>query len=104
MPLQEVIFNLRINFESARDFAGVEPILEDLLEPPEMANVASSFDYLFDAGMITTNSDRGGLTTLGRFAGGLSVDLQLIFYSTFLGLEDEACVMAAALSQSKSLE
>jgi len=43
---------------------------------------------------------------LGRFAGGLSVDLQLsrlIFFAIFLGLGDEACVMAAALSQSKSL-
>ena len=38
---------------------GVVPILQDLLEPPEMSNVDASFDYLFEAGMISYASDEG---------------------------------------------
>ena len=49
-PLQEVILNMRVMFESARDFDGVVPILEELVEPPDMDNVNKSFDYLYDAG------------------------------------------------------
>ena len=100
MPLQEVILNLRITFESARDFegmlavrvnssqmrihiylrrSGVEPLLADLLEPPEMANVNSSFDYLFDAGMITSNSDRGNNCDSLPLSSLIS-----IFYNNFL--------------------
>ena len=33
--------------ESAHDFEGVVPILNDLLEPPSMANIEMSFDYLY---------------------------------------------------------
>eukprot|EP01036_Dinobryon_divergens_P039497 gene39497-52071_t len=57
MPLQEVILNLRITFGTASQFNGVVPILQDLLEPPEMSNVDASFDYLFEAGMISFASD-----------------------------------------------
>ena len=98
------------------------------MEPPDIANVEASFEYLFDAGMISHPSDSGllahtncsywklifenvdtysgELTTLGRFSGSMSVDLQLsrlVFYGILLGMGDYACVLAAALSLSKTL-
>jgi hypothetical protein len=36
--------------ESSANFTGVKPILEDLLEPPNMFNVQKSFDYLHYSG------------------------------------------------------
>ena len=63
--------------EDSANFDGVVPILEDLLEPPDMGNVAKSFDYLHYAGMITAPDDFGELTSIGRLAGQLPVDLQL---------------------------
>jgi hypothetical protein len=32
--------------EESANFEGVVPILQDLLEPPDMSNVTKSFDYL----------------------------------------------------------
>jgi HrpA-like RNA helicase len=74
--------------EDSANFAGVVPILEDLLEPPNMSNVKKSFDYLHYAGMITEADDVGELTSIGRLAGQLPVDLQLgrlIAYGVALG-------------------
>ena len=87
-PLQDVILNLRSMLEASINFNGVVPILEDLLEPPDMRNVHKSFDYLHYAGMITQCDDSGGLTSIGRLAGNLPVDLQLgrlIAYGIALG-------------------
>ena len=87
-PLQDVILSLRSMLESSISFNGVVPILEDLLEPPDMRNVHKSFDYLHYAGMITVPEDSGNLTSIGRLAGSLPVDLQLgrlIAYGIALG-------------------
>ena len=45
-PLQDVILGLRNMLEDSPTFEGIVPLLEDLLEPPDMSNVAKSFDYL----------------------------------------------------------
>ena len=88
-PLQDVILSLRSMLEASISFDGVVPILEDLLEPPDMKNVHKSFDYLHYAGMITIPEDAGSLTSIGRLAGNLPVDLQLgrlIAYGVALGM------------------
>ena len=87
-PLQDVILGLRSMLEASVGFSGVVPILEDLLEPPDMRNVKKSFDYLHYAGMITVPADAGALTSIGRLAGNLPIDLQLgrlIAYGIALG-------------------
>jgi len=76
-PLQDVILSLRVMLEDSADFQGVVPILEDLLEPPDMANVQRSFSYLHYSGMITVPDDYGDLTSMGRLVGNLPVDLQV---------------------------
>ena len=56
--------------------------------------------------MITAPDDSGELTSFGRLSGQLPVDLQLgrlIAYGVALGAGAEAVVMAASLSQPKSL-
>ena len=45
-PLQDIILNLRTMLEDSKNFRGVVPVLEDLLEPPDMSNTAKSFNYL----------------------------------------------------------
>ena len=105
-PLQDVILDLRSMLQDGAGFQGVVPILEDLLEPPDMNNVGRSFDYLYDAGMITSNDDDGLLTSIGRLAGALPVDLtlgRLIAMGVTLGVGTEATILASALSQPKSL-
>ena len=76
-PLQDIILNLRVMFESAHTFTGVVPLLQELVEPPEIANVDRSFEYLYNANMITSPNDQGTLTALGKFAGQLPIDLKL---------------------------
>ena len=105
-PLQDVILNMRNMFDSAPDFDGVVPILQSLLEPPSINNITKSFDYLYDAKMITCPDDSGDLTALGRFAGEMPVDLQLsrmIALGICLGIKNEAVVMASAISQPRSM-
>jgi hypothetical protein len=70
-----------------------------------MANVDKSFAYLHYSGMITEPENNGALTSLGRFAGNLPVDLQLgllINYGIALGVGAEAVILAAALSQPQA--
>jgi HrpA-like RNA helicase len=61
-----------------------------------MSNVKKSFDYLHYAGMITEADDIGELTSIGRLAGQLPVDLQLgrlIAYGVALGeLYEYICI------------
>lgn len=105
-PLQDVILDLRTMLEDSAGFEGVVPILEDLLEPPDMNNVEKSFEYLHRAGMITTARDEGTLTSVGRLAGCLPVDLtlgRLVAVGITLGVGTEAAILASALSQPKSL-
>lgn len=56
MPLQEVILSMRVMFESAKGFDGVIPLLEELVEPPDMDNVMLSFTYLYEAGRTLQSS------------------------------------------------
>ena len=47
-PLQDVILSLRTMLEDSNDFDGVVPILQDLIEPPDMVNVDRSFQLLYN--------------------------------------------------------
>jgi len=100
-PLQDVILGLRNMLESSSDFEGVVPILQDLLEPPDTRNVANSFDFLYAANMITANDDSGDLTSIGRLAAELPVDIQLgrmIAFGINLGVGTEAVIIGACVS------
>lgn len=105
-PLQDVILGLRSMLEQAADFNGVVPILEDLLEPPDTQNVQNSFEFLYATDMISQPNDSGELTSVGRLASQLPVDIQLgrlISFGVNLGVGSEAVIVASALSQPKSL-
>lgn len=104
-PLQDVILKLKTMLETT-DSARVVPVLMDLVEPPDMTNVEKSFAYLYSSAMISAPDDDGVLTSVGRMAGALPVDLQLsrlVAYAVALGVGAEACVVAAALSLPKTL-
>eukprot|EP01041_Mallomonas_annulata_P005183 gene5183-10365_t len=103
-PMQDTILRLRAMLEDTDSFEGVVPVLMDLLEPPDMENVEKSFDYLFRADMLSRPDDSGELTSLGKFAGNLPIDLRhtrLLAYGIALGLKNEAVVMAAAFTLAK---
>eukprot|EP01041_Mallomonas_annulata_P007018 gene7018-14283_t len=103
-PLQDIILRLRAMLEDTDSFEGVVPVLMDLLEPPDVDNVEKSFDYLFRADMLSRPDDSGELTSLGKFAGNLPIDLRhtrLLAYGIALGLKNEAVVMAAAFTLAK---
>lgn len=105
VPLQETILNLRVMLETSEDFDGVVPLLEDMLEPPDVRNVQQSFENLYEVGLIDEPSDEGALTPTGRFVGSLPVGIvlgRLIAYAVMLGVEAEGAILAAALSLSKS--
>jgi hypothetical protein len=105
-PLQDVILSLRSMMEDTPDFEGVVPILDDLLEPPDIQNVVNSFEFLHSSNMITDPNDSGNLTSIGRLASQLPVDLQLgrlISYGINLGVGTESIIIASALSQPKTL-
>eukprot|EP01036_Dinobryon_divergens_P033245 gene33245-42989_t len=63
LPDVDCIRNTWISKASSTQRAGrtgrMRPGTVDLLEPPEMSNVDASFDYLFEAGMISFASDEG---------------------------------------------
>jgi HrpA-like RNA helicase len=104
--LEEVIIMLRSMLETTEDFNGVIPVLEDLLEPPDMGNVRSSLEYLFRIDMIDEPTDQGSLTTVGHLAASLPVDLslsRLIVYGILLGVGAEAVIMAAGLALGTSI-
>jgi HrpA-like RNA helicase len=105
-PLHNIILNLRHMLENSDDFAGVVPVLEDLLEPPDVENVESSFEFLYEEGMITEPDDSGELTVVGDLVAQLPVDCQLgklIAYGIRMGCAAECVVMAAALMQPKKI-
>lgn len=104
-PLDETILNLRSMLETATDFEGVVPILEDTLEPPNMTHITNAFYDLHDKGMIFEPNDTGYLTATGRFAASLPVDLNLgrmIVFGIQLGILEEAVILASALTLPKS--
>jgi hypothetical protein len=49
-------------------FDGVVSVLMSLLEPPPMDNILRSFQFLYEAGMISSPDDRGALTNMGKVA------------------------------------
>ena len=51
-PLQDIILRLRAMLEDAESFEGVEPVLMELLEPPDVNNVHQSFDFLFNSTLL----------------------------------------------------
>lgn len=73
VPLQETILNLRVMLESSEDFEGVVPLLEDMLEPPDVRNVEQSFEYLHSVGMIDAPSTYSFPSCCCSFFGGGSV-------------------------------
>jgi len=92
--------------EDSPHFKGVVPVLMDLLEPPGMGNIDKSFDVLYASSMITLSGDEGQLTSVGRLAGQLPVDLELgrmVAMGILLGIGTETCVLAMALSLPKTL-
>ena len=98
VPLQETILNLRIMLENSPDFEGVVPLLEQMIDPPEMGNVQASFESLF-------NSEIGVLTVTGCFVGALSVSIEqgrFIYYSVLAGVETDGVIIATALSLPRS--
>ena len=105
VPLQETILTLRVMLEGSVGFEGVIPLLRDLIQPPDMDNVESSFEHLFVNGMIDEPSDYGALTESGRFVGSLPVGIflgRLITFAVLLGVMDEGVMLAAAVSLPKS--
>ena len=106
VPGQDLILQLRTMFEESENFDGVVPILQSLLQPPDMSNVDRSFRVLFNSRMITEQGDQGSLTAVGRLAGTLPVDLSLgkmVTLGVILDIGVEAAVIAIALSQPKTL-
>eukprot|EP00605_Chrysophyceae_sp_TOSAG23-4_P000579 GSChrysophyteH1.ASY1.ANO1.656.1 assembled CDS len=105
-PLQDTILTLRYMMQDSEFFQGCIPILEDLLEPPPMSNINRSFEALHQASMIISPDDRGELTSAGYFAAQVPVDLEiskLILYGVLLDVGAEAAILAAALSQPKTV-
>jgi HrpA-like RNA helicase len=105
-PLHDIILNLRHMLEKSEGFSGVKPVLQDLIEAPNLINVENSFQYLHNEGMITEPDDSGNLTTMGDLVAQLPVNCQLgklISYGIRLGCAVECVVMAAALMQPKKL-
>lgn len=97
---------MRSVLENSADFNGVVPIMQDLLQPPDISNVKKSFDHLFDSSMISAPTDEGNLTSIGHMAGHLPIDLSLgylIAIGISLNMAAHAIVMASALFQPKSL-
>jgi hypothetical protein len=91
--------------ESSEGFEGVVPLLEDMLEPPDVRNVEQSFEYLHSVGLIDDPSDEGALTSTGNFVGSLPVGImlgRLVAYAVMLGVAEEGVIVAAALSLPKS--
>jgi HrpA-like RNA helicase len=105
-PLHNIILSLRHMLENSEDFKGVVPVLQDLLEPPDVVNINCSFEYLYSERMITEPNDSCELTIVGDLVAQLPVDCQLgklIAYGIRLGCAPECVVLAAALMQPKKL-
>ena len=75
--LEDVILQLRQMLESPH-FAGVIPVLENLIEPPDLGNVDMSISHLYSKGLLTQPNDEGYLTGLGRLVASIPVDIGLV--------------------------
>jgi HrpA-like RNA helicase len=105
-PLHGIILSLRHMLESSENFSGVTPVLESLLEPPDVTHIAKSFELLHQERFITEPKDCGELTIAGDLVAQLSLDCQLgklIVFGIRLGCATECVIMAAALMQPMKL-
>ena len=103
-PLPQVLLTVRTLLEDSANFEGVLPILEDIIESPlsviDPHTLDKSFEKLFFAGMISEASDYGELTSYGKFAGQLPIEMpmaRLISYGIALGVGLECVIIAASL-------
>jgi hypothetical protein len=104
--LSDVTVRLRALLEDSADFEGVVPVLESMLDPPDLHHVDACFTALHAAGLMAEGNDYGELTAVGKLVGLLPVSValgRLIAQGTVLGLGVEATVLAAALSMPKTL-
>ena len=90
--LEDVILQLRQMLESSH-FAGVIPVLESLIEPPDMNNVDMSIAHLYNKGLLTQPDDEGVLTGLGRLVASLPVDIGLVNNPTNNSLTPKTMVL-----------
>lgn len=105
VPLHDMILKLRSMLEDSLDFNGIIPVLSELPEPPEIENISKSFEYLFDIGLITEDSDEGKLTIPGKFLSQLTMSIRLgrfLVYAILLGIFEEAVIIVAALQLSRT--
>ena len=65
IPGQDLILQLRTMFEESENFDGVVPILQSLLQPPDMSNVDLNRGVLFNSRMITEQGDQVASLLLG---------------------------------------
>ncbi|CAM9299772.1 unnamed protein product [Chrysoparadoxa australica] len=95
-PLDSVILGLRGMLATQ-----VLPILQAVLEPPDIGTIERSFESLNENGLIDHPSDLGELTHMGVFVAALGVDLQIgrmVGLGAQFGCLSEAIAMAAALT------
>ncbi|KAH9252921.1 hypothetical protein BASA81_009077 [Batrachochytrium salamandrivorans] len=105
-PLDDTILSLRSTFEHLDSFLGVIPILDDMLEAPDLGCIQNSFLSLYRQQMISEPNDFGMLTTCGRFVSKLGIGAsmgRLVALGVCFGVGMEMTVIASALSQPKSL-
>ncbi len=98
-PLDGVILNLKNILSDA-----VIPILQDILEPPNIDLVGRSFISLFSNDLIDSPCDEGNMTLMGKFVAGVGLDLclgQMIGLGAQFGCLPEAVCMASVLSVPK---
>lgn len=99
-PLDAVILQLRGTLGGR-----VEPVLRELLEPPDLSTIDRSFDSLHEAALYSLPSDDGALTSLGEFVSQLGLDLlvgRVVGLGSMFGCLPEVVALAATLSLPKS--
>ena len=99
-PLDSVILNMRTIVDGS-----VTELLLDCLEPPDVSNIAASFNSLFKSGFITNPCDNFALTSLGSLVVSLGIDLTLgamIGLGIQFGILAETIEIANILSSPKS--
>lgn len=103
---EEMIIKLRSTLEKSLDFTGVMPVLENLIEPPDLDNIEKSFASLHVMNMISEPNDNGALTSTGIFAGklGIGVSLsRLVVYGIMFGIGPEAVIITSALLMQQTI-
>jgi HrpA-like RNA helicase len=105
IPLHDTILKSHGLLGGSIHLTGIIPVLANLPEAPALTNVLSSFEYLFQRGLITEASDEGSLTCVGQILSHFPVDIALgrfLLYGIMLGITEEVVIIAAALQLSKS--